>query len=199
VDPNSIVLDDNTSRGQEYLILAHRDRGSVKMADLRGRNLLAFKSPVTSLASDWLQTLMMDGALGALDQFFSNITWNVKLSKVVLPVYFQQADACLTTASSFATMCELNPQLSTRLTVIARSVRLVPSLIGFHRSFAPAARDIFYKGLLSVHESAAGRQALALFQSRRLLGADVSALRSSLELAGAAARMKATTVSKRIG
>jgi ABC-type phosphate/phosphonate transport system substrate-binding protein len=191
VDPTAIVLDEVTSHGQEYLILAHRDRGITKMADLRGRQLVVLKSPVTSLVNDWLETLMVDGSLGPADRFFSQVTWNVKLSKVVLPVYFQQADACLAIASGFATMCELNPQLATRLTVVARSPRLVPSLIGFHKSFAPTVRNTFCQGLLSLHDSPSGRQALSLFQSRRLVGAEASVLRSSLEMAGAAARLRA--------
>ena len=60
----------------------------------------------------WLSTILEEGHCGSSDQFFGSVTTDTKVSRVVLPVFLGQADACLTSKAGFDTMCELNPQVA---------------------------------------------------------------------------------------
>ena len=94
---------------EEYVILVHRDSGIEGVGDLRGRRLLVLQNPRMSLATIWLDTLLIRKGLDPSPKFFSGVTSVNKLSQVVLPVFFRKNDACVVTRRGFQTMTELNP------------------------------------------------------------------------------------------
>ena len=73
-----------------------------------------------SLALAWLDiALFNDGCRPVAE--FCRVEQNKKLTKVVLPVFFRQNDACVVTRRGFKTMSELNPQVGQQLRVLASS------------------------------------------------------------------------------
>src|ERR1035441_10793653 len=83
--------------------------------------------------------------------------------RVVLPVFFGQSDACLTSKRSFDTMCELNPQVGKDLIVIASSPVMVVTFYIFHKNYHGVSRERFARVYSEVSTSAAGRQLATLF------------------------------------
>jgi ABC-type phosphate/phosphonate transport system substrate-binding protein len=198
IDPNGMIIDAAfVGGGEEYCLLVHRNRGIRGATELKGRTLLVHRSPGACLAPAWLDTAVADVSPGGFDRHFSQVTYCGRLSKAVLPVYFQQADVCLVEHRSFLLMSELNPQLSRDLQVILRSPKIVPHMLAFHRRCAPAKQAAFRKALLDLHQSAAGKQALTLFQSGKLLTADHTILRSAVEIATASDRIRGRAQRKR--
>jgi phosphonate transport system substrate-binding protein len=198
IDPTSLMIDEFSSAGgHEYVLLAHRAKGLHDVAGIKGRTLVIHKSPYTCLAPCWLDTLTADVSPAGFVPFLGPVSYQVKLSKAVLPVYFQQLDLCVIQQRGFRMMCELNPQLAKDLQVVARSPKLIPAMMAFHRQCPSARRDSFRTALLNFHQSAAGKQALTLFQSGKLVQSDHTVLRSAIEILTASERIRARAHRKR--
>ncbi len=125
---------------------------------------------------------MLDSGFGRASGFFGRIARNKNAAQVVLPLFFGKADACLTTRASFKVMVELNPQLNTRLHVLAASPGLVPSLFAFRANYTSPYRAQILEAMDQFGESPAGRQILALIHADRVEVRPISCLDKSLEL-----------------
>jgi ABC-type phosphate/phosphonate transport system substrate-binding protein len=113
----------------------------------------------------------------------------------VLPVFFGQSDACLTTKTTFETMCELNPQVARDLEAIATSPAMLVSFYVFHKNYHSPNREKLTNVLPKLDQSASGRQLATLFQFDRLEIRDGSSLTPALNVLEAAERLR----SKRTG
>ncbi len=179
----SLLMDEAyISGGDEYLLLVNGDSSIGTLAELRHKSLNVYDNPKMCLAAIWLQSLLVSSKLGTSEEFFGRPSPISKLSKVVLPVYFRQVDACLVTRRGFSTMCELNPQLGHKLRVMASSPKLVTSFMAFHKDTPAAALQRCEAALVGLHKTVAGQQALTLFESSRLVQTDISTLRTTLDL-----------------
>lgn len=161
---------------EEYLLLVRGNSGIADLQGLRGRKLALFDNARASLAPLWLDLILSGQGLGAPADFFGPIVKAQKLTKVVVPVFFGQADACVVTRRGFETMCELNPQIRTQLRVLASSPKLVPALGFIRRGYDSPLRDTLFAALRGLETSAAGAQVLTLFQSDQLHEVPVSLL-----------------------
>ena len=159
---------------EEYLLLVRRDNPAASLADLRGRSLMIAGDAHVSLAATWIETVLLEARLGLLETFFGKSSRAIKLSRVVLPVFFRQADACIVTREGFRLMVELNPQLGQQLRILAESPPYLPSLFCFRGDLVSAFYDKIFVGLDGVTTTAAGRQTLALFQTENVVGRPAS-------------------------
>jgi ABC-type phosphate/phosphonate transport system substrate-binding protein len=191
-DPSLLVLDEvYATRGEEYIILAHEESGLRSFRDLRGRRLTIYGNPTMCLAPAWLQILVSESGGGKVEGFFSAVTQNASLSRgVILPVFFRQTDGCMVTRRQYGTMCELNPQLRTRLRVIETSPKLVPVVMAFQKDGPPDRRRRFAHALLTLPDSPVGQQLVALFQGGHLLLRDRTSLAATIELVKAAEQIR---------
>ena len=176
-----IVGKNNGSITEEYILLVHKDSEIQRLEDLRGRSLLFFQNSRMSLASIWLDTVLVQAGLPRTVEFCRE-TSSSKLSNTVLPVFFRRADACVVTRSSFNTMCELNPQLKQRLKVLTSSPELVPSVFCFRKDFNDSIRQVILSELTQILQSPSGEQIMTLFQLGAFEAQPTSCLDSALKL-----------------
>lgn len=167
---------------EQYVLLVPRASQVQRLADLRGRKLGMLRSSRASLAPMWLDTLLAQEKLGRAADFFSQIEPASKITKVVLPVFFHQLDACVVTRSGFDTMIELNPQTGQQLRVLAISPAMVPEEFCFRSDYRSPLRAKLLTEFTQWHTSAAGKQILTLFQSDSLQERPASCLDTALEL-----------------
>lgn len=66
------------------------------------------------LGPEWLDGLLAAEGRGPMGSFFGPAAWETKFSQSVLPVFFGNAEACLTSRRGFETMGEMNPQVGKR-------------------------------------------------------------------------------------
>jgi ABC-type phosphate/phosphonate transport system substrate-binding protein len=190
LDPQQIIAEAGDAAAVGYMLLVKRNSGIRQLANLRGRRLCQLKAPKMCVANAWLSTILEEGRLGPVEQFFSAVVTDTKVSRVVLPVFFGQADACLTSKRGFDTMCELNPQVAKDLVAIASSAPMVVDFYVFHRNYHGASREKFEKVYSTVRSSASGRQLATLFQFDALAIRDVSCLSSALRILDLAERVR---------
>ncbi|MEO8592052.1 MAG: PhnD/SsuA/transferrin family substrate-binding protein [Candidatus Solibacter sp.] len=180
LDPSQILCEGNAAGPEQYLLLAKRDSGIQNLGDLRGRKLCILKGRKMCVADAWLSTILDEGHFGQSDLFFGPMTAETKASRVVLPLFFGQTDACLTSKRSFDTMCELNPQVAKNLTVIASSPAMVVAFYIFRKNYHGMSRESFAKFYSDLPVTAAGRQIATLFQFDNLMVKDIGVLAPAL-------------------
>lgn len=178
----TVIVGDAAGGYFEYVLLVRRGAGIRRLADLRGRSLMLADSPHTCLAPAWLATLAAAESSGAALDFFGPISRQMKPSQVILPVFFGQADACLTTRREFLVICELNPQVSQKLDVLAASPELVSTCYGFRRDYRGAYRKEMIAAITGLNTRPAGQQIRTLFQYSELVERDASCMARSVAL-----------------
>jgi phosphonate transport system substrate-binding protein len=190
LDPSRIIAESGAAGEERYILLAKRNSGIEHLGDLRKRRLTVLKAPKMCVANAWLSTILEEGHCGSSDQFFGSVTTDTKVSRVVLPVFFGQADACLTSKAGFDTMCELNPQVAKDLTALASSPAMVVTFYTFHRNYHGVSREKFAKIYADLPNSAAGRQLATLFQFSGLVVKDIACLAPALAVLETADRAR---------
>jgi len=171
IDP---VFISTTDRGYdtELLILVRKDIGIHTVRDLKNR-VIAMpirNSQYGDLYYTWLETLLMREGFGCrIYSFFSSVKEMRTVSKVVMPVFFRQADACVVSRQVFDLTSDLNPQIGRELTVIARIEHLAQGIVAFDRRLPDKTRQNFMQAFLTLHESPEGQQLLMLFHVRKLI------------------------------
>jgi phosphonate transport system substrate-binding protein len=199
LDPSEVLAGAGASGMEQYVLLAKRNGELQHLGHLRGRRLCTLNAPKMCAASAWLSTILDEGHLGKSDRFFGSVITDTKVSRVVLQVFFGQADACLTSKRGFDTMCELNPQVAEDLTVIATSPAMVVTFYVFHKNYRSANRQRFISVLSDLRGNAAGRQLATLFQFDDLTVRDSSCLASALRLLDKAERAPGPGLGSRQG
>ena len=197
VPPDGVFLAArNGKTTEQYVLLVRQDSGIQDVAGLKGRNLELQESARTSLAPAWLDTVLAEHKLGLTEDMFSKITRNEKVSRVIQRLFFRQTDACVATREAFATAGELNPQVQKELRVLATSQEVVPSCFFFRPGFSPNLRQRIEEAMLALHETAAGKQVLTVFQGERLEKHPLSCLDSASALVAEQARLRGVTPEK---
>lgn len=189
LDTSEIFVGTGISGPDEYLLLVKRESDFKQLAHLRGRRICISTTPKMCVVPAWLATLLDEGQLGPAETFFGRIASDTKISRVVLPVFFGQADACIASRRGFEMMSELNPQVSRSLTAIAASATLVTCFYAFRKNYRSSTRESFINLHKTLLNSAAGRQLATLFQFDELTVRDTTCLVSSLSILDKAERV----------
>ncbi len=148
----------------EYLLLVRRKSRIADIKDLRGCVLRFPKNARNALSTIWLDVELAEAGLPATEHFFDQMISTNKINSAVLPVFFGKADACLVTRKGFATMAELNPQISHKLRILAASKEYVPGFLGFRKSYQSGIKDVIENNIRNWEQTAAGFQFLIMFQ-----------------------------------
>lgn len=181
LDSSHIVAQDSSAPPQ-YVILVKQGAAAQSLADLRGRRLIMLNTPQTCVAPAWLSWLLRQIKLDEVDRFFGAVTRESKASRVILPVFFGQADACLTTSQSLKTMSELNPQVGKQLRPLATSSEIVATFYAFRKAYRGPMRDKLVTVLSGLRASPSGQQLMTLFQFDGLVLRSTDCLKGALSV-----------------
>jgi ABC-type phosphate/phosphonate transport system substrate-binding protein len=193
LDPSLIVTSGGSAGQEQYLLLTKRNSGIRQLGDLKGRRLCMLKNPKMCVAPAWLTAILEEGHYGPVEQFFASVTTASKFPLVVLPVFFGQAEACVTSRRSFETMSELNPQVGKDLEVLASSGPLVLMFYIFRKNYEQAQKERLTAAISKLRASAGGQELATLFQFDELTLRDGACLGNALRILEAADRARNRT------
>ncbi len=182
LDSSQVVAAGGAEGPEQYVVLVKDKTGIQKLGDLRGRRLIMLTAPRMCVATAWLSNLLGEGNSAELERFFSSVSTDTKVSRIVLPVFFGKADACLTTKRGFDTMCELNPQVARDLRALAVSPPMVVTFYVFRKGYQSVFRERLVKALSGLNNTASGRQFATLFQFEDAVVKDAGCLASALAI-----------------
>lgn len=111
----------------------------------------------------------MRDAVRKPEDFFSSIKEFRRPSQAILPVFFEQADACLTTQQAFDVVSELNPQVSRDLVVLERSPDIASGVLVLRTGLEPRVKASLIEVLEKLPADPEGDQILRLFRMNRLI------------------------------
>ncbi|MEN8254143.1 MAG: PhnD/SsuA/transferrin family substrate-binding protein [Verrucomicrobiota bacterium] len=181
LDPEFVSLR-NGNPSENYLLLVHRDGGISNIADLGQKAVVVQSNARASLGERWFKHLMAEQ--GIEESRFPVVTEASKVSKVVLPVFFKKADACLVTRNGYGILCEFNPQLAKQLVVLTESPGFVPTSICFRSNYKSEIHGDLIAGLSELHLEPRGQQVLMLFKVDALQDYDAALMENVEELLG---------------
>ena len=101
--------------------------------------------------------------------FFASYKEAMKPSQAVIPVFFRQADACITTRNFFEVLSELNPQLRKEIMVLKESRPIATGVIAVSKNLSIQKRDALHEFLENSHQDPQGKQLLTMFRMDRLV------------------------------
>lgn len=152
---------------ESYLLLVRKGTSWETLDAQKERRLIIERAPELTIGQMWLETQLHRRNLPPILTYFSQITVSDKPTRIVLPVFFGQADACLVPEAAYQTMSELNPQLQRQLTVLARSPGFIKGIHCTTESMPPHFVDRFIEKGVSMEDSVDGRQLLLIFQMKK--------------------------------
>jgi ABC-type phosphate/phosphonate transport system substrate-binding protein len=148
----------------EIVLLVRRDSEIEGVDDLRGKLLLVQGSYQSSVAHMWMKSILGDQGVEVREARDVG-----RASQAILPVFFQQAHACVVPRDSFDLMVELNPQLGRALKVLVSSPRYARAVICMRASLIDDYKWLLEESLLELHSKPRGKQILTLFRIDRLV------------------------------
>lgn len=175
---------------EQYVLLARNDSGIKTIADLQNKRLLIYGSLRGSLSPIWLDVLLATNGFAEAKDFFGSVTPVNKPSRTVLPVFFQQADACIVTRTGFEVLSEMNPQVTKQMKIIATSPQLIPTVTCFRAGISPRALERIIHAVVSAQHTVAGQQVLTIFQSDGIAEIRTEQIESVRELIATQARLR---------
>lgn len=159
MEPLCLGLYDDGKPGLEYAIYSC----GKQLSDLKGKKLLVYHRG-SQLSLMWLDVFLAKNGMPQRKKFFSEITMVAKPQNALLPVFFNQADACIADTVSFKLLCELNPQLSRKVSMISASAAMNPGIFLVKKTMEKTKREIIEKALISLFDTPGSSQILTLFQ-----------------------------------
>lgn len=170
IEPLLITASDNGSE-LELLLLVRKDSGIHSFRDLKGRTIvMPLRNPrCLNMYIAWLETMLMEEGGKGINSYFSLVKETRTAAKVVMPVFFRQADACVVTRQVLDLTSELNPQISRELTIISRKGKLSQGVIAVDRRLSEEDKEHLRQAFLSLHKTPEGEQLLMLFKVRKLV------------------------------
>ncbi|OGD18798.1 MAG: hypothetical protein A2W03_14980 [Candidatus Aminicenantes bacterium RBG_16_63_16] len=166
----------------EYAVFVRKDKNIRRIQDLKGRTLLVESGGSGDLTVVWLETSLLKNGLPEAARFLGNVIMVDKPMQAVVPVFFNQADACLVSLRSFITMKELNPQLGNELSILIQSPRLLPGLICLRRAVGQEFRDDVVNSMARFHMEPEGQQILLTFKMDKIVLFDPSYLKNTRKM-----------------
>jgi len=159
----------------QFLLVANREPGLTTVSGLRGKTLAIQTDSRADLGRMWIEVLLHEDGLGPADRFFSSLSLVSTPSAAVLPVFFGKMGAGVVDRASFEVMKEMNPQIGSRLRVLAVSPPLIKDILCVDKRHIEYLEDLM-QALRELQQTAAGKQILMVFKSDRLKPVDTEDL-----------------------
>ena len=152
---------------------------------MKGKKLLVGFPYEGDIPLIWLDQILKKNKLNTREKFFQKIEYFDKALPSVLPVFFENADACLVSKNSFETICELNPQVRNTLTVIETSIPITIGIVALRKNISnPEVKKHIIEAFLNLHNKVAAQQFLSVFKIEKVIEFKEEYLKSTYEILG---------------
>jgi ABC-type phosphate/phosphonate transport system substrate-binding protein len=160
------IMSKGDRAAEPYLFLTPAGTDLDDIIAKTDRTLVVEQSGGGDVATEWLSSVLMERGLPPINTFFANVH-HAKPSRVVLPLFFGQANACVVSESTFTVMAELNPQVKRKINIEKRSPGFVNLLICGTKNMNPDDRLRVVEELATLNDHPEGQQALTIIQMKR--------------------------------
>lgn len=152
--------------GASYGLLCRAD---ADLQSVRGATVLVAGAGTSNVSSLWLDSVLHEQRLPPPAAWFGVVRTVPRTAAAVLPVFFGSVGACVVSLGSFATMCEMNPQLARELQILTRSPLLSSQVIAVRPQVYADYGVVLDEGMRALHKDPRGRQILQLLGLDQLI------------------------------
>lgn len=165
---------------ENLLIITRKNEGLDEFKAIRGKRLaLVEYDPVADLYIDYLALSTFKKNYHAS---FKSISREKKAHQIILKLFFGQADVICVYQNAYKIASELNPQLLSKLQIVAQ-LRGIPQGAGFFHKNVPAEfREHVISKVMQLETYARGRQFLQLFKADKTIRASLADLTATKQL-----------------
>lgn len=161
-----IVSSRNGGKGQRFVLITHRTSGIRTVKELNGKTIII--PPTKNRASHlWLDVLLLREGKRERNAYFRQVREGEKASQAIMNIFFRQADAAVVSRDALETSKTLNPQIGSKVSVIAESDYLLDGVTCIPHQVGAKLKGEIEQAALHLHENTAGKQILTLFQMER--------------------------------
>jgi ABC-type phosphate/phosphonate transport system substrate-binding protein len=164
-----LIASRHESAVEEYVLLVHSQSGIRNLDQLEGKRVLFHLGGRSEMPMMWLDLTLSRRGHRKLGQFFKEVEVVERVSQALLPVFFQQKDACVIPSSGYATMQDLNPQIGEDIALLENSPGFVFFISCVRTDLDPAFKQNVIDSALNLHATMEGQQILLLFKTKRII------------------------------
>lgn len=178
-----ILIPSKIDQHTEHLsFLVAKDRTLSSLGKMAERSLIIESGASGDLSLIWLDTLLLGRGFPSVRAFFTEIRRVNKPGRAILPVFFNQAEACVATGSALGVMSELNPQIGRQVKSLYQSEGLVRLMICATDKPSPKEVEILIRESTKIDKNPDTRQAMTILQMKRFLPIDPEDLSATEKL-----------------
>ena len=182
VEPAAVVSQDGDDPRVSLVLLTAAEVQPGDLSALKGKTLMLCSAVSHGLERTWLEVILGEAGLPAPEAVFSECRTTAKANETLLAAFFGKCDFCVLTRQDWELLSELNPQLETKLHLVAESEPLLPNVMAFHRDCTGIEREGLLREMITLHERVVGRQVLTLTKVKRILPFDPGYLEATVRL-----------------
>ena len=170
IDLTSALVDSSEEKELgEYVFLVHKDAKISELKHLKNKKVSIVRGGRGKISLMWLDVLLLRNGLPESSQYVVSLEKSANASKSILPVFFKKYDACIVTKSAFDTICDLNPQIRRKLTVL-RKLSKIPYLItGFRHDYGQKHIDEISEMAINMQKTPEGEQIIKIFHIEKTI------------------------------
>lgn len=182
IQPTLLSEIDN-SYGDIYYLITNKKGNKKTLKDIKDGIIYVLSNSEGQAPSLWLDKILKDNNLPSQNKYFKQVNFDYKTTNVVLPVFFNKADAAIVTESAFNLICELNPKIKNEAIIVLKSKPFPNALFcSDGRSKDEERKNFLLKYLQELHKNNYGKQVLTLYMVDRLIPFKQEYLDNILEL-----------------
>ncbi len=150
-----------------YALLINGSKKIETLQQLRNKQIIVPEGISGDIALMWLDTMLLERSLPESAHFFNSIKRGIKTSQIVLPVFFEQIDACIVQQYAYKTIIALNPQIGQTLTTQFNSPGFLLTIIVFRMDLEEDIQKVILEVGDAITDYPEGRQMMMLLRMRR--------------------------------
>lgn len=164
----AVVNERSGGFGDAFVLLARKESKRRSLAALRGGRLGICTAGKGAIPRLWLDVILAEAGLDP-ESHWRSVKEGGQASKIVLPVFFGQADVAVVTAAAYEILVELNPQIGRELEVIRRSEVLLDTVSVWRGDYEDRElREAFDRHIRRIGQLERGRQFLTLYRVKEI-------------------------------
>jgi phosphonate transport system substrate-binding protein len=177
------VASRNGSPYETFYLLVNQNSKYKKIEDLVNKKILIGSPFAGDMPIIWLDQLLKQKKMKPKEKYFATIEYFESALPSILPVFFNNADACIVTKNLFETVVELNPQIKKELIIIESSEPVAIGIVAVRKNISdPELKTDVKDAFLNLHQNTNGRQYLDIFKIEHLIEFKEEYLQSSFNL-----------------
>ena len=167
---------------EKLLLVCKNQQNYSDISKLRGKILALPDPPYHPMSDEWLFNYLMKNNLPPIEKMFSQVKMFDKETNAVYDVFFGKSDCAIIRERVFQTLCELNPQMKKKVTVLSESPQMILAFMAVNYDSNRDLINLIMEEIRDFHLTPGGKNILNIYKAKRYLKINEKELDSVKEI-----------------